>query len=256
MRVRVIGSAGSMPGPASPASSYLVEADLDGRTWRVVMDMGSGAFGALQRYCDPRSVDAVALSHLHPDHCADLTAMHVYLEYHPEGPADVLPVLGPFGTASRIAQLRGEDSAGPKFDIRVWQVGVPMEIGPFTITAEAARHPIPAYCICIAGPREEGSGKAVVAYSGDTDECEGVVAAAQAADLFLCEATYQDHFDVERGVHLTAKAAGQAATQAGAKSLVLTHIPPWFDPNDHVSEARGAYEGDISVATPGDLYVL
>ena len=50
MRVRVIGSAGSMPGPASPASSYLVEADLDGRTWRVVMDMGSGAFGALQRY--------------------------------------------------------------------------------------------------------------------------------------------------------------------------------------------------------------
>ena len=69
MRVTVIGCSGSVPGPASPASCYLVEADDDGgRTWRVVLDLGNGALGPLQRHLDPTTLDAVLLSHLHHDH--------------------------------------------------------------------------------------------------------------------------------------------------------------------------------------------
>ena len=74
MRLTVVGSAGSTAGPESPASCYLVEADDAGRTWRVVLDLGAGAVGPLQRYCDPARVDAVAVSHGHPDHCADPAA--------------------------------------------------------------------------------------------------------------------------------------------------------------------------------------
>ena len=45
MRLTVIGCSGSYPGPDSPASSYLVEAEDDDRTWRILLDLGSGALG-------------------------------------------------------------------------------------------------------------------------------------------------------------------------------------------------------------------
>jgi ribonuclease BN (tRNA processing enzyme) len=75
VRLTVVGCSGSFPQPDAAASCYLVEADDDaGRTWRVLLDLGSGALGPLQRHADLHALDAVLLSHLHPDHCIDLTA--------------------------------------------------------------------------------------------------------------------------------------------------------------------------------------
>ncbi|MBC7550889.1 MAG: MBL fold metallo-hydrolase, partial [Cellulomonas sp.] len=106
MRLTVVGCAGSFPSAQSAASSYLVEADDDaGRTWRVVLDLGNGAFGPLQRYCEPTGVDAFAISHLHADHAADLVVLGVYRRYHPGGPCGPVPVFGPEGTGERLAQL-------------------------------------------------------------------------------------------------------------------------------------------------------
>ena len=68
MRLTVLGCAGSGPGPTSPASSYLITA---GDT-RLLVDLGNGSFGVLQRHLDPWLLDAVVLSHLHADHCADM----------------------------------------------------------------------------------------------------------------------------------------------------------------------------------------
>lgn len=84
MRVTIVGCAGSFPGPTSAASSYLVEADdAEGRTWRVLLDLGNGALGPLQLYCDPIDLDVIGISHLHPDHVADISGLLVYLRYHP-----------------------------------------------------------------------------------------------------------------------------------------------------------------------------
>ena len=68
MRLTVVGCSGSYPGPDSPASCYLVEADQDGRTLRMLLDLGSGALGRLHRHADPLSIAGVFTSHLHPDH--------------------------------------------------------------------------------------------------------------------------------------------------------------------------------------------
>ena len=81
MKLPVVGCSGSYPGPDSPASCYLLEQEHEGRTWRVLMDLGSGALGALQRYVDPLGIDAVLLSHLHADHCLDLCGFYVCLLY-------------------------------------------------------------------------------------------------------------------------------------------------------------------------------
>jgi ribonuclease BN (tRNA processing enzyme) len=68
MRVTVVGCAGSFPGPDSPASCYLLEAE----GFRLVIDLGNGALGVLQRYAGLFSIDAICVSHLHADHCVDL----------------------------------------------------------------------------------------------------------------------------------------------------------------------------------------
>ena len=90
--------------PDSPASCYLLEAEHDGRTWRVLLDLGSGALGALHRYADPLAIDAVFLSHLHADHCLDLCGYYVMRKYHPDGQQPRIPVWGPVGTADRMAR--------------------------------------------------------------------------------------------------------------------------------------------------------
>jgi ribonuclease BN (tRNA processing enzyme) len=257
VRIRIVGCSGIVPGPASTGSCYLIEADdASARAWRLILDLGAGALGPLQRWSDPREIDAVAITHLHADHCADLAALHVYLSYHPEGSARPIVVHGPFGTSSRVEQLRGATEPSPVLDIRVWQAGGEVTVGPLVVRAEAVEHGSPAYAIRIVGPREDLAGEAVIAYSGDTDECAGLDRAAEGADVFLCEASYLESHRAARGVHLTGRLAGQVATRAGVGRLVLTHIPPWTDPNLAVAEAEAAYSGPIEGAHPGQSILL
>jgi ribonuclease BN (tRNA processing enzyme) len=257
MRLTVVGCSGSVPGPASPASCYLLEAeDADDRTWRVVLDLGSGALGPLQRYCDPLEIDAVAVSHLHPDHCADLAGLHTYLSHHPDGPGGTA-VHGPFGTASRIEELRGSATRTRVLNIHAWQAGAPVSVGPFTITPESVTHSVPAYAMRIDGPSEWPSrDRAVIAYSGDGDLCDGLRTVAAGVDALLCEASFLEGDDAPEGMHLTAADAGRLAQSAACERLILTHLPPWTDPNSTLMEARAHYGGAIEVARPGMRIVV
>ncbi|MPZ04537.1 MBL fold metallo-hydrolase, partial [Micrococcus luteus] len=89
----------------------------------------------------------------------------------------------------------------------------------------------------------------VLTYSGDTDACEGLVEAARDADVFLCEAAFHEgRDDGIDGVHLTGRRAGETAAQAGARKLLLTHLPVWNDPQRAVQEARAVYDGPLAVA--------
>jgi ribonuclease BN (tRNA processing enzyme) len=93
MLLTVVGCAGSFPGPESPASCYLLEAD----GFRLVIDLGNGALGGLQKYAGLNEIDAICLSHLHADHCVDLYSYRVAREIIPGGPLPPVPVYGPAG---------------------------------------------------------------------------------------------------------------------------------------------------------------
>lgn len=267
MRLVVVGCAGSFAGPDGPASSYAVQAeDGSGRTWTVVLDMGNGALGALQRVLDPFDVDAVALSHLHPDHFADLCGLYVYRRYHPSrgvvrdpslGP---LAVWGPSGTERRLADAYGsrdDEDMRSVFAFREWAPDRPVRLGPFVLEPVPVRHPVEAYAVRVTGPSTERPGEqATLVYSGDTDACQGLTAAARGADLFLCEAAFQEGRDLLDGIHLTGYRAGRAASSAGAARLVLTHLPAWNDPQVALAEAASAYPGPIELATPSATYTL
>jgi ribonuclease BN (tRNA processing enzyme) len=255
MRLTVVGSSGSFPGPDSAASCYLVEvSDPDGRDRRLLLDLGSGALGPVQRFTSLAALDAVLLSHLHPDHFLDLCGLYVALRYAPgDGRPERLPVHGPTGMAERLAQAYGGDvgdDARPVFDLREWSPRRPVRIGSVTVTAVPVRHSIPAF-----GLRLEHRGR-VLAYTGDTDSCPGLDELARGADLLLAEASFQEGRDVVRGLHLTGRRAGRAAAAAGVGRLVLTHIPPWTDPEVVLAEARAEYPGPVSLAVPGQTYQL
>ena len=252
MKLTVIGCSGSFAGPDSAASCYLLEGDHDGRTWRVLLDLGSGALGTLQRYVDPLAVDAVLISHLHPDHYFDISGLYVVWKYHPGGARPRIPVFGPKGIADQCARAYGlgQDSGmSGEFEFHEYD-DRPIRLGPFTIRVSRLVHPITAY-----GLRVESEGRTLV-YSGDTGPCQELVDLAAGTDLLLCEAAFVESGDNPTDLHLTGKQAGAAAAEAGARRLVLTHIPPWHDPKIPLAEAREAYDGPLEAAVTGSTYTF
>ncbi len=252
-----MGCSGSYPGPDSPASCYLIEADgPDGdpasggsRTWRILVDLGNGALGALHRYVDPGSIDAVLISHLHADHCLDLCGYYVLRKYHPDGELPQIPVYGPAGIAARMARaydLPEDPGMTEEFEFREYDAS--FAVGPFAIEPVAVDHPVEAF-----GLRISADG-ATIGYSGDTAPCAGVDRVAAGASLFLCEASFRADAPNPDGVHLTGVDAGEIATRGGAHRLVLTHIPPWYDAEDLGAEARTTFAGPIALARAGETY--
>jgi ribonuclease BN (tRNA processing enzyme) len=254
-RMTVVGCSGSYPGPDSPASCYLVQAELDGRTWNVVVDLGNGALGALQRYIDPLDVDAVLLSHLHADHCVDMTSYYVLRKYHPRGQQPKIPVWGPSGTDLRLANaydLPREPGMREEFEFHIYDG--PFSVGPFAIEAFPVDHPVEAYGMRISV--ETAGGRRTLAYSGDTGPTPSLLDIAAEADLFLSEASFRHGDDNPPSLHLTGTECGETAAKCKSKRLVLTHVPPWHEPQGMLAEAVAVYDGPTELAEQGKIYEI
>jgi ribonuclease BN (tRNA processing enzyme) len=250
MKLTVLGCSGSVPGPDSPASGYLLEAD----GFRLVIDMGHGAFGALQRHVEPASVDAILLTHLHADHCIDLTAYVVALRYGGDGyRADGLdariPLIGPAGARDRLEAAY--DPLARKLGLHeLFGFATPVdgELGPFEVSFAQMNHPVPT-----AAVRLTHADRTLV-YSGDTGESEGLVKLARGADVLLCEASFGPDEEYVPNLHLTGKQAGVHADRAGVDRLIVTHVPPWNRREVAAEQAASTFSGSVDCATPGATY--
>lgn len=246
MKLTVLGCSGSMPGPDSPASGYLIEAD----GFKLVLDLGHGAFGALQRYVDPGSVDAIVVSHLHADHCIDLTAYIVALRYgaaryRVRTPEDRIPLIGPAGTRDRLEAAY--DPYARKLGLHeLFGFSTPAsgELGPFALSFAAMNHPVPTNAVRIT------HGDRTLVYSADTGESDALVSLAHGADVLLCEASIGPDEESIPDLHLTGKQAGQHADRAGVDRLIVTHVPPWGSRQVAADEAAGAFSGGVEIAQP------
>lgn len=247
MLLTVLGCAGSYPTPESPASGYL----LEHAGTRIVLDMGNGTLGALQRFCPLDGVAAVVLSHLHVDHCVDLASYAVARRYGPLGPLPPIPVFGPAGVADRMADIYGVEHdpglrASFEFAGFAADGGEVADIGPFRISSVPVAHPVVAHAV-----RVEADG-AVLVFSGDTGPTPALTDVARGADLALFEATYDDDAaDLPPDLHLTARQAGEHASAAGAARLLLTHLGPDVDPRLALGHAAAAFGGPVELARPG-----
>src|SRR5262249_38873286 len=160
---------------------------------------------------DIYGLDAVLLSHLHPDHFFDLASLYVARRYHPGGSPPQLPVYGPAGTELRLAQAYGHGSAGfaEVFSFHAWADNAAFEVGPFRVTVRLVAHPVEAYSM-----RIEHDGRSLV-YTGDTGATEALVDLARGADVLLSEASFVETDPNPPDLHLTGHEAADHAVRAG-----------------------------------------
>ena len=220
MKLTVVGCSGSGPGPKSAASSYLVEHD----GFRLLLDLGNGAFGALLGLADPDTIDAVFLSHLHADHCLDVAPFVVWHRYSGRSSGRRIPLLAPAGAETRLELAYDGDGASltDVFDFAVVTPGS-FTIGPFAVETVRTAHPVECHAV-----RLTAGGRSLV-YTGDTGPSERVIDLARGADVLLAEAAHPPGPGLPPGLHLTGRDAGEHAAAAGVGRLLLTHVPPWVD---------------------------
>jgi ribonuclease BN (tRNA processing enzyme) len=241
VKLTVVGSAGTFPGPASACSSYLVEHE----GFKLLLDVGNGSIGALQTACGLLGPDAVIVSHLHGDHYLDLVTWTYARRYHPDGQAPKLTVYGPRNIRAAVAAAFGRDVTpmlDEVYDFRGLDHDQQVEVGPFVVDLAHVNHPVETY-----GMRVTAGGRSLT-YSADSGVSDALVGLAAGADVFLCEASYLDGEDNPPDVHLTGRQAAEHATRAGAGRLLLTHLVPWGDEDRTLAEAHSGYDSDITVA--------
>ena len=250
VRITVLGCSGSVVGPDSPASGYLLTAP---DTPPLVIDFGGGVLGALQRHADPNAVH-VLLSHLHADHCLDLPGLFVWRRYHPSPAPERGLMYGPQNTWARLGAASSPEGAEIDdftdiFDIRHWVDSEAVQIGSLSVSRGwCAIRPSPTGC---GSPTPSG---ATLVYSGDTGYCDPLIDLARGADVFLCEASWTHSSARPPKLHLSGTEAGRAATQAGVSELLLTHIPPWTSREDVISEAKAEFDGPVHAVVCNEAF--
>ncbi|MEU7068723.1 MBL fold metallo-hydrolase [Streptomyces narbonensis] len=240
-RVVVLGSATPYPQPGNPCSGQLVE----GGGVRVWVDAGTGTLAELQRHVALADIDAVWISHLHADHCADLLTAYYALLYAGLDVSVPVPLFGPAGIADRLA---GFLTNGPErspvekaFAVEELHDGHVATVGGLTLRSRAVDHAGPdAFALRV----ESEDGRSFV-YSGDCEPCPPLVELARGCDLFFCEA------DGDVPGHHTPAQAGLSAAAAGVGRLVVTHVGAGVEPDEAVALAAAGFPGPVAHADPG-----
>lgn len=244
MRVTVLGGCGAWPEAGRAAAGFLVEHE----GFVVALDLGYATLPNLLRVIPPERLDAVLITHAHPDHCADLHPLHRAWRMR----VDSLPPLRVYctdGVLDRIEGLEGgEDVAELRatLDARPLTPGAAFELGPWRVSNRFLPHWVPN-----AGLRLEAPG-GTIAYTGDTGPSAEIAELAAGAELLICDATWPgDPPARTRRYDLTAGEAGRYAARAGVGRLLLTHFWPGTDRTRSVAAAAAHFDGDVLTADEG-----
>jgi ribonuclease BN (tRNA processing enzyme) len=246
VRLTVLGSCGAWPEAGQACSGYLVEHD----GFRLLLDLGYAVVPRLLERLSAGQVDAVFISHGHPDHCADLNPL-LRARALREDPPPPLPVYAPRGALDAVLALDRPGMLEEAYTLHESTPGTSLGIGPFAAATRLLPHWLPNAGVRLA------AGGTVIAYTGDTGPTAEIVDMARGADLLVAEATYVDRVPADSERYMSsARQAGQRAAQAGAGQLMLTHLQPGTDHQASRAAASASYGGAVSVAVAGlDLSV-
>jgi ribonuclease BN (tRNA processing enzyme) len=259
MQLTVLGRSPARPNPGEACAGYLVE----GGGARVLIDAGPGIVAQLLLVGHPEELDAVVISHMHTDHFLDLVTLRYVYPWR-EHARQKLRIILPPGSAEQMADL-ARGAGYPTF----WEKAFileehdgerPIELGNLRLEPGPTKHYVPTWGFRIEarGTGEEG---ALLVYTADTAPSADVERLSSGADLLLCEATLrsleEDAQPPEPRGHLLASEAGELASRAGARRLLLTHLP--VNDGEAAEAARAArdvFGGEVGVAEPLGRYTI
>ncbi|HGS8768631.1 TPA: MBL fold metallo-hydrolase [Streptococcus agalactiae] len=244
MKLTTLGCWGGYPYKDGGTTSFLLTGE---NNFHLLIDAGSRSINELEKEISPLDLDAVIISHYHPDHVADLGVLYHYRLLYPKDKWEpkVLPVYGHNEDDYEFSKLTLPNVAQ---GIAYHTNGVE-QVGPFNITFIKTVHPVVCYAMRIT-ERETGQ---VLVFTGDSGYFADLVPFTKGADLFLAD-VYLYEGNENHIAHLTSKEAGEIAYNAKVKKLVLTHAPQFpgegINPENHLEELRlqsEKYAGGISV---------
>lgn len=261
MKLTVLGSGLTVTPAGLPyryPSAHLVE--CNGR--KVLLDTSIGVLPQTAKLgIEITDIHVICISHYHADHfnLEPLLQAH-YILARAAGIKSSLHILGPPGIEERVrtgCKLHGwsfdEDilrSIELTFSPYVSGQAIHAE-GGITITPYATKHfTLDAYSLRLAYDR------AVLAYSGDSAETEGLEAAAAESDIFLCEAAIDIGKPSDEG-HVSARDAGRVANAAKSKKLILVHYSGRNTPDAMREEVEASgFKGQTDIATDLKTYIV
>jgi len=246
MRLTVLGGCGAWPEAGQACSGFLVEYD----GFVLLLDLGYATMPRLQEYVAVDQVDAVYVTHGHPDHCADVNPL-LRARAMSDRPVVPLPLYALPGALNAVLALDRPGMLASAYELREFAAGDSFDLGPFRLRTGLLPHWLPN-----AGVRLT-AGDTTLVYTGDTGPAAEVVDLARGADLLLAEATHMDEVpEGVRGYLTSAREAGQQASGAGVARLVLTHLWPGTDHGDAIAAAAQRYDGPVDVAASGRVFDL
>lgn len=242
LRITVLGSSGTYSSAESACSGYLVRSPGAA----VLLDTGPGTSIELQRHLDLRALDAIVVSHEHPDHWSELPSLHHGFRYG-IGRANV-PTYGTAGTR-RLLELVLPESLETSFDWQVIDAGSELTIGDQRWTFSRTDHPVETLAPCV-----EAGGRSL-AYSADTGPGWSPAEYGEPIDLMVYEATLPVSMEPDGILHVSGRQAGERARSAGVGRLVVTHVPPEHDPAERIAAAAEAFGAPVELAVPGRTFI-
>jgi ribonuclease BN (tRNA processing enzyme) len=252
-QLTVLGSCGAWPEPGRACAGFLLEHDGA----RIAIDLGYGTAGRLLAALDSPvadGLDAVIISHHHPDHMVDLHALLRARWFGSRGSAPI-PLYAPDGVVTRLVELEDGDRTAVSKVFDWHPIPAPVQkAGPFQLESMPLPHYVPDAGIRLTAPG------LVLAYTGDTGPTPALADLGYHCDLYIVDATERDPGvpppPGQEPLNLSARQAGMAAAAAGARRLLLTHFWPDSDREALAAEAAQAYSGEILVADEGAVVPL
>lgn len=244
----VVGCSNAWAPTGGATSGYLIESQQT----TVLLDCGHGVAAAVRRYIDPHQLDAVIISHLHADHCADLISLGYMLRFHPHDRMGHRPTLiVPAGEHDRLRLLGSAygdaDVFDTAFDVRELAAGTERKVGDVIVTGVRVPHPLPTLALDL-----RVDDRARLTYGADCGPNDALSALAERTPLLMIEATLP-HASED---HLSARSAGELARRANADQCLLVHVCDAYDPEEVRREGQAGFGLPVQIAVPGQQIIV
>ncbi|KAK2594474.1 hypothetical protein QQS21_007821 [Conoideocrella luteorostrata] len=250
-QVEVLGSQAAYPTLQQPCSGFLLTWD----DWTAVLDLGYGTLqGLLVRIPDGR-VNAIVITHDHPDHWLDLHALFRLLLYGPQDNTKAkIALYCTFGVVNKMRFLEPDVTLEDVFDISIMEDRREFRTGQFQLIGFLLPHRVPNIGVRLSVLQRNATYEPILAYTGDTGPTPTLEELGKGVRVYIMDSTDwqgEESKAVEERKLLQSEEAGTFASAAGARMLLLTHFRPGNDREKSRELAKRSFGEDVLIAEPG-----